>query len=165
MEKCSPLQLTFIQKSSVDPGCTDSASVNALLHKSTLPAATAVNFLFYIYYFFNNAVQLTAFNQKGNVKNMKFKCNRNKLHEVITNVSRAVPAKSNIAALEGIKLSLSGDTLEVTGYDLAFGIRSSINVESEDSGELVVNARLFAETIRRMSSDDIEITIDEKTEC
>jgi len=95
-------------------------------------------------------------------KIMKFKCNKNKLHEAITNVSRAVPAKSNIAALEGIKLSLSGDQLELIGYDLAFGIRTALNVESEDSGELVVNARLFSETIRRMSSDELIITVDEK---
>ncbi len=93
---------------------------------------------------------------------MKFICNKNKLHEAIANVSRAVPAKSNIAALEGIKLKLMEDQLELTGYDLELGIKTSISVESEDNGELVVNSRLFSEIIRRMSSDELTITIDEK---
>jgi len=93
---------------------------------------------------------------------MKFKCNKNKLHEAITSVSRAVPAKSNIAALEGIKVKLTENQLELTGYDLELGIRTTISVNSEDSGEFVVNARLFSEIIRRMSSDELELTIDEK---
>jgi len=93
---------------------------------------------------------------------MKFTCKRMELYEAITNVSKAVPAKSNIPALEGIKLSLNQNILELTGYDLELGIKTSINVSSEDNGSLVVNARLFSEIIRRMSSDDLEITIDEK---
>lgn len=93
---------------------------------------------------------------------MKFTCNKNKLHEAITNVSRAVPAKSNIAALEGIKIKLSENQLELTGYDLDFGIRTVMEVDSEDSGELVVNARLFSEIIRRMSQEELTVEIDEK---
>lgn len=93
---------------------------------------------------------------------MKFKCKRTELHEAITNVSKTVPAKSNIPALEGIKLDVNGNSLELTGYDLELGIKTSIPIESEDKGSLIVNARLFGEIIRRMSSDELEITIDEK---
>lgn len=93
---------------------------------------------------------------------MKFICNKNRLHEAISNVSRAVPAKSNIAALEGIKLRLSENQLELTGFDLELGIRTTLDVNSEDNGEVVVNSRLFSEIIRRMSSDELTISIDEK---
>ena len=93
---------------------------------------------------------------------MKFICNKSKLHEAITNASRAVPAKSNIAALEGIKIKLSQNQLEITGFDLELGIRTTLEVNSEDNGEFVVNSRLFSEIIRRMSYDELVVTVDEK---
>lgn len=92
---------------------------------------------------------------------MKFICNKNKLHEAISNVSKAVPAKSNIAALEGIKLKLSENQLELTGYDLELGIRTTMEVNSSDSGEFVLNSRLFSEIIRRMASEELTITVDD----
>lgn len=93
---------------------------------------------------------------------MNFICNKNKLYEAISNVSKAIPSKSNIQALEGIKLSLNENNLELTGYDLEFGIRTNFKVNSSDKGEFVVNSRLMSEIIRRMSSSDIAINIDEK---
>ena len=92
---------------------------------------------------------------------MKFKCSKSVLYEAITNVSKAVPAKSNIAALEGIRLTLSENSLELTGYDMELGIKTTIDVNSEDSVEFVINSRLFTEIIRRMSSDEIFIEIDQ----
>ena len=93
---------------------------------------------------------------------MKFICNKNRLHDAITNVSKAVATKSNIAALEGMKLKLTENNLELTGFDLELGIRTNLEVNSESSGELVINSRLFSEIIRKMSSDEVTVTIDEK---
>lgn len=92
---------------------------------------------------------------------MKFRCNRTAILEAIVNASKAVPQKSNIAALEGVKLQISENTLEVTGYDLEIGIQTKIDIVSSESGTIVVNARLFSEMIRRMSSDEITVVIDE----
>lgn len=96
------------------------------------------------------------------MNNINFNCNRTKLHEAVNNVSKAVPSKSNMAALEGIKLSLGNNTLELTGYDLELGIKTTLEVNSSDKGELIVNARLFNEILRKMSSDEVTINIDEK---
>lgn len=96
------------------------------------------------------------------MNNIKFSCDRVKLCEAISNVSKAVPSKSNMAALEGIKLSLNNDVLELTGYDLELGIRTTVEVNSTDKGELIVNSRLFSEIIKKMSSDEVSIEIDEK---
>lgn len=93
---------------------------------------------------------------------MQFICSKNKLYESIANVSRAIPAKSNIAALEGIKIKLTENQLELTGYDLELGIRTTIEVNSQDTGEFIVNSRLFSEIIRRMSSDELTVNVDEK---
>lgn len=91
---------------------------------------------------------------------MKFICKQSELNEALNNVSRAVPQKSPITSLTGIKLSVNRNTLELTGYDLELGIRTKINIESEDFGEYVFEARLFCEIIRKMPSEEISVEID-----
>ena len=93
---------------------------------------------------------------------MKFKCKQQILMEAVVNVSRAVPVKSPVSSLEGIKMYLNENELELTGYDLELGIQTRIEVESEDHGEFTVNAKLFSEIIRKMPSEQVEIEIDEK---
>ncbi|MCM1577278.1 MAG: DNA polymerase III subunit beta [Ruminococcus sp.] len=93
---------------------------------------------------------------------MKFKCKQPVLMEAVGNVSRAVPVKSPVSSLEGIKMYLSGNELELTGYDLELGIQTKIEVESEDHGEFTVNAKLFSEIVRKMPSETVEVEIDEK---
>ena len=92
---------------------------------------------------------------------MKFVCNKNELSEAVTNVSRAVSQKSTIPALEGIKVKISDGTVELTGYNLEMGIRTTISASTEGNGEFVVNARLFSEFTRRMSGDEITYDINE----
>lgn len=93
---------------------------------------------------------------------MKFTCKQSVLNEAVNNVSRAVPVKSPVTAIEGIKMYLDKNTLELTGYDLELGIQTKIEVKSEDHGEFTVNAKLFSEIIRKMPSDEISVEIDEK---
>lgn len=86
---------------------------------------------------------------------MKFICNKTELSEAISNVSRAVSSKSTIPALEGIKVKVSPNEIELTGYNLEMGIRTSISSVTEDSGEFVVSSRLFSEFTKRMPEDEI----------
>jgi len=90
---------------------------------------------------------------------MKFICSKTELSEAIGNVSRAVSPKSTIPALEGIKVKISENTVELTAYNLEMGIRTSISAETEGSGEFVVSARLFSEFTRRMSGDSITFDV------
>ena len=92
---------------------------------------------------------------------MKFVCKQTELNEALANVTRAVPQKSPIPALEGVKLYLGKGALELTGYDLELGIQTKIDVISDDVGECILNSRLFSEIVRKMPSENIEIEIDE----
>ncbi len=92
---------------------------------------------------------------------MKFVCKQTELNEALANVSRAVPQKSPISALEGVKLHLENGTLELTGYDLELGILTKINVQSEDVGECILNSKLFSDFVRKMPFETIEIEVDE----
>lgn len=92
---------------------------------------------------------------------IKFICAKNDICTAINNVSRAVSPKSTITALEGIKLRINAQTLELCGYDLEIGIITEIDIQSEGIGEIVVNSRLFNEITRRMPSENICFEIDE----
>ena len=85
---------------------------------------------------------------------MKFSCEKALLQSAIAVTSRAVAQKSSIPALEG--LLLRADTeLTVSGYNLQTGIRTRIPADVTGEGELVLNARLFGDIIRRMPDDVI----------
>lgn len=90
---------------------------------------------------------------------MKFLCKQAELNEALANVSRAVPQKSPISALEGVKIYLNKEMLELTGYDLELGIQTKIEVISEDVGEFILNSKLFSEIVRKMPSETIEIEV------
>lgn len=90
---------------------------------------------------------------------MKFVCKQSELNEALANVSRAVPQKSPLSALESIKLYLNKDVLELTGYDLELGIQTVVDAVSEDVGEFIINSKLLSEIIRKMPSENIEIEV------
>lgn len=90
---------------------------------------------------------------------MVFICQKSEIYEAIINVSKGVSERSALACLEGIKLTLEGSILRLTGYDLELGIITEIGVRSADRGEAVVNARFFADIIKRMPGEDVMIEI------
>lgn len=92
---------------------------------------------------------------------MRFICDRESLSEAISNVSRAVPQKSTIQALEGIKVNVSPNFVELTGYNLEMGIRTTIIANTADKYEFVVNARLFSEFVRKMPGNEVTVEVDD----
>ncbi len=97
----------------------------------------------------------------GGFHKMKFLCNKTELSEAINKVSKAVPQKSTIQALEGIKIKVFPGQIELTAYNLEMGIKTKIPAITQDNCEFVANARLFSEFTKKMNGDEIEIEIDE----
>lgn len=93
---------------------------------------------------------------------MKIVCSRQQLVEAVSNVQRAVSTKSSVPALEGILLRTSGGEVTLCGYDLELGMTTSIESSVEESGSVVLSARLFADIVRRLPGERVSLTIDEK---
>lgn len=93
---------------------------------------------------------------------MKFTCDKSKLTEAVTNVSRVIPSKSSIPALEGVQIKASGGKLNLTGYDMEAGIKTSIDAIVENDGEIVISAKLLADMLRKMAGGDVSIETDDK---
>lgn len=86
-------------------------------------------------------------------------CNAKELYEAIINVSKAVFEKSTLLVLEGIKINVKETSVELTGYDLEIGIQTEIGARSTGTGQFVVNARLMAEMIKKMNSEDVTLEV------
>ena len=92
---------------------------------------------------------------------IKFSCEKVLLQSAINVATRAVSPKSSIPALEGLLLHV-GDELTVSGYNMQTGIRTTVPAEVKAPGDIVLNARLFGDIIRRMPDDVIVFTADDK---
>lgn len=92
---------------------------------------------------------------------MIFLIERSTLSEALRNVSKAVADKAALKALEGIKFSLRDSLLELTGYDLEIGIRTTVPVKSADKGSFIVNATIFSEMVAKMPEGELSIEVDD----
>ncbi|MBP1737266.1 MAG: polymerase subunit beta, partial [Oscillospiraceae bacterium] len=88
---------------------------------------------------------------------MKFSCEKAVLQAAISTAGRVVSPKSSIPALEGILLE-GGETLQLTGYNLETGIRTTVPAEITEQGSLVLSARLFGEIVRKLPDDVVTVS-------
>ncbi|MBQ9852417.1 MAG: DNA polymerase III subunit beta [Ruminiclostridium sp.] len=87
---------------------------------------------------------------------MKFTCEKALLQSAILTASRAVSPKSTIPALEGLLLEAEDSgTVFITGYNQETGIRSAVQADVQETGSMVLPARLFGEIIRKMADDTV----------
>ncbi len=88
---------------------------------------------------------------------MKIICNRNDLLTSITGVGRAVSSKSPVPAMEGILFEADDNSLKLTAYDLELGIITYTEAEVFEPGEIVINARLLGEILRKSEGETVQI--------
>lgn len=93
---------------------------------------------------------------------MKFSCNKKDLSEAINNVLPAVTTKTTLIALEGILMQCENNSLKITGYNLELGISKSVDVNSTENGNIILNATLLANIINKMPDGIVSFTTDEK---
>ncbi|MDK2564547.1 DNA polymerase III subunit beta [Romboutsia sedimentorum] len=93
---------------------------------------------------------------------MKIICNQKILAHKIGISQKAINGKTTLELLKGILLSAKGDQLKLTGYDLEIGIETYTQAEVIQEGEIVVNAKLFGDIIRKLPDSFVEIETDDE---
>ena len=92
---------------------------------------------------------------------MKLKFQKDALVNGITIVMKAVPSKSTMSILECILLDALGSEIKLTGNDMELGIETKVEGEILEHGRIALDAKLFSEITRRLSSESAaEITIE-----
>lgn len=93
---------------------------------------------------------------------MKVYCHGLDLSDAILKVVKAVPSKRIIPILDGIKLKAEGNSLTITATDLELSIEKSINADVKIEGEAVVPGKFFADFVKKLSNEQIELDTTEK---
>ncbi|MDP5276082.1 DNA polymerase III subunit beta [Chengkuizengella axinellae] len=99
---------------------------------------------------------------------MEFKILKNKLHESIQHVSKAITNRTTIPILSGIKIDAYDQEVILTASDTEISIQSFIPKEIEDNpvieiireGNVVLPAKFFVEIIRKLPGEYVEIKVD-----
>ena len=94
---------------------------------------------------------------------MKFYCNGVDLYDAVLKVLKAVATKSTNPIYEGIKLRAEEDLLTLTATDGELLIETNIAADVKIEGETVVPGKLFGDFLKKLSSEQIEITVDQST--
>ncbi len=93
---------------------------------------------------------------------LKFSCNKQNLVDAVSNVQRSVSSKSTIPALEGILIKAQNQKIELYGYNLELGIKTYIDANVQENGEIVLNAKLFSDIVRSLPDETVLISSNEK---
>ena len=88
---------------------------------------------------------------------VKFVCEKSALLKVLQNVSRSVSSKSNIPALEGVHVSVKGSLANFEGFNMEFGIKTSLEVSEAEDGEIVIPAKIFTDIIKKLPDSLISV--------
>ena len=96
---------------------------------------------------------------------MIFSVERSKLLDAVTKLQRVVGAKTSMPVLEGILISAEQGKITLISYNLEMGMKKEIYAKCDEEGDIVINARLLADILRRMNGVGVEISADERLNC
>ena len=96
---------------------------------------------------------------------MKIRVERSLLLDAVLKMQKTVGAKSSMPVLEGILLSAEKGLLTLSSYNLEMGMKKEMYASCEEAGDIVINARLLADILRKLRGIDVEIESDERLVC
>ncbi|MBR4973411.1 MAG: DNA polymerase III subunit beta [Clostridia bacterium] len=96
---------------------------------------------------------------------MIFTCERAKLLDAVSKLQRVVGSKTSMPVLEGILISAEQGKITLVSYNLEMGMKKEIYAKCDEPGDIVINARLLADILRRMNGLEVKITAGEKLNC
>lgn len=94
---------------------------------------------------------------------MKVYFEKHILINAINTVLKAVPSKTNYKILECILIDATQSFVKLTTNDTELGIETTIPARIENHGTAAINAKLFAEIIRKLPDSDILLEVKDNT--
>lgn len=96
---------------------------------------------------------------------MIFSVERQKFLEAVTRLQRIVGAKTSMPVLEGVLISAEQGKVTLIAYNLEMGMKKEIYAKCDEEGDIVLNARLLSDILRRMNGVQVEISADSRLNC
>ncbi|MBD2042496.1 DNA polymerase III subunit beta [Microcoleus sp. FACHB-672] len=94
---------------------------------------------------------------------MKLVCAQSDLSTNLSLVSRAVPSRPTHPVLANVLLSADVETqrVQLTGFDLSLGLRTSFAASVEEGGEMTLPAKLLNDIVSRLPQGEITLAVEE----
>ncbi len=96
---------------------------------------------------------------------MIFTVERAALLETVSRLQKVVGAKTSMPVLEGIMISAEQGKITLAAYNLEMGMKKEIYAKCDEAGDIVINAKLLSEILRRMNGVQVEIEADSRLMC
>jgi DNA polymerase-3 subunit beta len=88
---------------------------------------------------------------------VKFRCERDVLVDALGTAGRAATNRAALPVLSGLRMSLEGDRLRVTGSDLDLTITTELQVAGGGDGIAVLPAKLAVDIVRNLEPGSVEV--------
>lgn len=99
---------------------------------------------------------------------MKFTIKRNAFIKKLTDVQRAISSKTAIEILTGLKITVTENSITLTGSDSDISIENEISTDDsnyelliDEPGSIVLPARFFSEIIKRLPENTFTIEVND----
>jgi DNA polymerase-3 subunit beta len=93
---------------------------------------------------------------------MRFICGTSELLEGLSNATRALAVRPAKPVLEGVFLETTEEGLFLTCTDGNLTIKSQVNAQIVQEGQVVLPGRLFTELMRKLPGREVDISVNEK---
>ncbi len=93
---------------------------------------------------------------------MRFTCEKTALYEAVSVCSHAVGSRGTSPVMEGLHLMTNTTTVTVSGFNYKTAIQKTFEADILQAGAVVLNARILMDIVRRLPSDLVEITVDDR---
>ena len=91
---------------------------------------------------------------------MKIICQKSDLQKSVNISLRAVPVRSTMPILECILIDASSNTIRMISNDTDMGIETILRGDVVDKGIIAINAKMFAEVVRKLPDSEVTIETD-----
>lgn len=95
---------------------------------------------------------------------MRAYCEGLELSNAVMTVIKATSTKTTNPILEGIKLKAQDEYITLSATDGELAIEKKIPADVKLAGEVVVPGKLFAEFVKKLSTEQIQLLVDEKNQ-
>ena len=92
---------------------------------------------------------------------MKLQCATAELREAVQLLQPVSPLRTTLPILANLLVKAETGKIELTGTDLDVSVRTEIAADVSEAGETTIPVRLLLDTLRRIKTEAITITVDE----
>ncbi|MDQ6848815.1 MAG: DNA polymerase III subunit beta, partial [Actinomycetota bacterium] len=91
---------------------------------------------------------------------MKFRVERDALADAVSWAARSLSSRPTMPVLAGLRLSVEGERLSVSGFDLEASTEVTLEVSAAAEGQALVSGRLLADIAKALPPHPVDVTVE-----